>query len=189
MELTTKRLKLVELTFADLEDIHKLHSLPEVDEYNTLGIPTTMDTTAILLNEWLGQQQLAPRSSYIFCIKQFDTNQFVGLIALMLGKVNFKIAEVWYKTLPQYWRYGFATEALKQLLYFGFTDLCLHRIEAGCAVENIASIKVLEKVGMRREGRKRKVLPIRGSWVDNYLYAMLDTDFQCDFDKKGTNTQ
>jgi [ribosomal protein S5]-alanine N-acetyltransferase len=177
MELQTKRLKLAELTFADLEDIHKLHCLPEVDEYNTLGIPSTIHTTAILLNEWLDQQQLTPRSSYIFCIKQFDTSRFVGLIALILGKVNFKIAEVWYKILPEYWRQGFTTEALTQLLYFRFTDLCLHRIEAGCAVENIASIKVLEKVGMTREGHKRKVLPIRGSWVDNYLYAILDTDF------------
>lgn len=178
MEHQTKRLKLVELTFADLEDIHKMHSLPEVDEYNTLGIPATINDTGVLLNGWLDQQQLSPRSSYIFCIKQSDTNRFVGLIALILGKVNFKIAEVWYKTLPEYWRQGFTTEALTQLLNFGFTDLGLHRIEAGCAVENIASIKVLQKVGMTREGRKRKVLPIRGNWVDNYLYAILDTDFK-----------
>lgn len=177
MELQTKRLKLVDLIFADLENIHKLHSLPEVDEYNTLGLPTTIHTTDILLNEWLDQKQLIPRSSYIFCIKQFDTNHFVGLIALVLGKANFKIAEVWYKILPEYWRQGFATEALMRILYFGFTDLGLHRIEAGCAVENIASIKVLEKTGMTKEGSKRKVLPIRGNWVDNYFYAILDTDF------------
>lgn len=80
MELETKRLKLVELTLADLEDIHKLHSLPEVDAYNSLGIPATIHTTAILLNEWLEQQQLSPRSSYIFCIKRSDTSRFVGLI-------------------------------------------------------------------------------------------------------------
>ena len=177
MELQTKRLKLVELTFADLEDIHKLHYLPEVDDVQYIRYSYDNSYYCHLLNEWLDQQQLTPRSSYIFCIKQFDTNCFVGLIALILGKVNFKIAEVWYKILPQYWRQGFTTEALTQLLYFGFTDLCLHRIEAGCAVENIASIKVLEKVGMTREGRKRKVLPIRGNWVDNYLYAILDTDF------------
>ena len=177
MELTTKRLKLVELTFTDLKNIHHLHSLPETDEYNTLGLPATIHTTEILLNEWLDQQQLTPRSSYIFCIKQFDTNCFVGLVALILGKANFKIAEVWYKILPDYWRQGFTTEALKQILSFGFTDLQLHRIEAGCAVENIASIKVLEKVGMTKEGCKRKILPIRGNWVDNYFYAILDTDF------------
>jgi RimJ/RimL family protein N-acetyltransferase len=177
MEFQTARLKLVGLTLADLEDIHQLHSLPETDEYNTLGIPDTIHTTESLLKEWIEQQKIVPRKSYIFCISLSDTNQFVGLIALTLGKINFKIAEVWYKIFPNYWRQGFATEALTQILNFSFTDLELHRIEAGCAVGNIASIKVLEKVGMTREGSKRKILPIRGSWTDNFFYAILDTDF------------
>jgi [ribosomal protein S5]-alanine N-acetyltransferase len=56
-------------------------------------------------------------------------------------------------------------------------SLRLHRIEAGCAVENIPSIKVLEKAGMTREGLKRKKLPIRGEWKDNYFYAILEEDF------------
>lgn len=91
MESKTKRIKLAELTIADLENIHKLHSLPETDEYNTLGIPATMNSTDILLREWLSQQQQMPRSSYIFCIRQVATNRFIGLIALMLGKVILKL--------------------------------------------------------------------------------------------------
>ena len=177
MELRTERLKMVELSYLDLENIHQLHSLPETDKYNTLGIPETIQTTESILKEWLDLQKIIPRQSYIFCIRIIDTNQFVGLIALTLGKINFKIAEVWYKIFPSYWRQGFTTEALTQLLKFSFADLGLHRIEAGCAVENIASIKVLEKVGMTREGSKRKVLPIRGKWTDNFSYAILDTDF------------
>ncbi len=61
-----------------------------------------------------------------------------------------------------HWRKGYTTEALTKLLDFGFNELKLHRIEAGCAIENIASNKVLEKVGMTKEGIKRKILPIRG---------------------------
>ncbi len=177
MEFQTERLKLVGLTLADLEDIHQLHSLPETDEYNTLGIPDTIHTTQILLKEWIEQQNVVPRKSYIFCIRLSDTNQFLGLIALTLGKINFKIAEVWYKIFPNYWRKGFTTKALTQILNFSFTNLELHRVEAGCAVGNIASIKVLEKVGMTREGSKRKILPIRGSWTDNFFCAILETDF------------
>lgn len=177
MELQTERLKLVGLSFADLENIHRLHSLPETDEYNTLGIPDTIQTTENLLIEWLEEQKEIPRKSYIFCIRIPCTNRFVGLIALTLGKINFKIAEVWYKIFPDYWCQGFATEALSQILKFGFTDLKLHRIEAGCAIKNIASIKVLEKAGMTREGSKRKILPIKGNWIDNFFYAILDTDF------------
>jgi len=51
---------------------------------------------------------------------------------------------------------------LPKLVNFGFNESKLHRIEAGCAVENVASIKVPGKVGMTKEGMKRKKLPIRG---------------------------
>lgn len=84
---------------------------------------------------------------------------------------------MWYKLLPAHWGQGLTTEALKALISFGFDQLQLHRIEAGCAVENVASIRVLEKAGLTREGRKRQVLPIRGKWVDNYWFAILETDW------------
>ena len=61
-------------------------------------------------------------------------------------------------------------------LDYGFETLKLHRIEAGTAVGNDRSIRVLERIGMKREGIRRKILPIRGEWVDNYHYAILDDD-------------
>jgi RimJ/RimL family protein N-acetyltransferase len=51
-------------------------------------------------------------------------------------------------------------------------------MEAGCAVENYASIRVLEKVGMQKEGRRRKVLPLQNGWSDNFEFAILDGDFK-----------
>jgi len=63
-------------------------------------------------------------------------------------------------------------------LEYGFIDLKLHRIEACCAVENIASSKTLEKAGFKRECMKRKKLPIRGVWKDNYFYGILEEDFK-----------
>ena len=176
MELQTERLKIGELSLTDLEDIHQLHSLPETDEFNTLGIPAGIQATELLLVEWIGQQKAIPRTSYTFCINLNEKNKLIGLIALNLGKPPFKIAEVWYKIHPSWWRKGYATEALKKIIGFGFFNLGLHRIEAGSAVENIASINTLEKVGMIREGRKREVLPIRGKWVDNYFYSILEKD-------------
>ena len=178
MQIKTQRLILIELSLDYLEAIHALHSLPETDEFNTLGIPDSVQSTRLLLEEWIKQQHTVPRMSYIFCVTLIGANEFVGLIALKLGKPNYRNAEVWYKTLPAFWRQGYTTEALSKLLAFGFADLNLHRIEAGCAVENTASIRVLEKVGMIREGSSRKLLPIRGEWKDNYVYAILETEFE-----------
>jgi ribosomal-protein-alanine N-acetyltransferase len=177
MTLQTDRLNLRQLSITDIDKIHELHSLPETDQFNTLGIPETIQTTEQIVNEWLVEQNAIPRTSYIFCIHNNETKQFIGLIALLLGKPNFRTAEIWYKIHIDYWRQGYTTEALNKLLDFGFNDMGLHRIEAGCAVENIASSKVLEKAGMTKEGMKRKKLPIRGEWKDNYFYAMLEEDF------------
>jgi len=176
MKLNSQRLDLLELCFEDLQDIHQLHSLPEVDEFNTLGIPESIDITSNLISDWIEQQNIVPRSSHIFSIKLINTNEFIGLIALNLGKPKYKSGEVWYKLLPAYWNNGYATEALTAIVNFGFVHLTLHRIEAGCAVDNAASIRVLEKVGMLNEGRSREILPIRGKWVDNYRYAILSSD-------------
>ena len=177
MILQTDRLIFRQVSSDDLSNIHKLHSLPETDEFNTLGIPKSIQETEKIINVWLVSQNAKPQSSYIFCFDLADTKQFIGLIALNIGNPNYLTAEVWYKIDFKYWGQGYTTEALTKLLEFSFNVLKLHRIEAGCAVENIASIKVLEKVGMTREGMKRKKLPIRGEWKDNYFYAILDEDF------------
>jgi len=177
-KLTTNRLHLKIITPDDLDDIHHLHSLPETDQYNTLGIPENKAATEAIVQQWLSQQQVEPDRHFNWRISDGRSRNFVGLIALHLGEGRFRLGEVWYKLLPQYWGQGLATEALKEVLRFCFEELYLHRIEAGCATENIASARVLEKVGMQREGSKRKVLPIRGNWVDNYEYAILEDEWK-----------
>tara|TARA_R110000744_G_scaffold180013_1_gene299008 strand:- start:55 stop:369 length:315 start_codon:yes stop_codon:yes gene_type:complete len=100
----------------------------------------------------------------------------MGLFGFKVGNPKYKRAEVWYKIHSDYWKKGYATEALKAILDFGFDTLKLHRIEAGCAVENIGSIKVLEKSGMVREGRLRQILPLKSGCSDNFQYSILETD-------------
>jgi len=177
-ELTTNRLQLRLIALNDLDEIHQLHSLPETDRYNTLGIPENKADTEAIVQQWLNQQQAEPERHFTWRIADGATQDFIGLIALHLGEVRFKLGEVWYKLLSTYWGQGLATEALQAVLKFSFETLHLHRIEAGCATENLASIRVLEKVGMQREGSKRRVLPIRGQWLDNYEYAILENEWK-----------
>ncbi len=157
--LETIRLNLKEVVLSDLEKIHELHCLPETDEFNTLGIPETIDVTEKIVNDWILAQQQTPRVSYTFSIYLKNSSQFIGTIGIKMGKENYRTAEIWYKLRKDFWGNGYATEALKEVITFGFQSLKLHRIEAGCATENIGSIKVLEKVGMTREGRTRKNYP------------------------------
>jgi len=175
--LKIKQLTLRFIKQSDIENIHKLQSIPEVDKYNTLGIPKDLSETKSVMVSSFEDLKQDTIKRYTFVIELHSTKEFIGLIALNLGNSKYKSAEVWYKLLPKQWRKGYATEALKCLLDFGFNTLKLHRIEAGCAVNNIGSIKVLEKAGMSYEGRKRKTLPLKSGWSDNFEYGILEKDY------------
>lgn len=176
MKLLSDRLKLRFIQFTDLDAIHALHSLPETDLFNTLGIPeNSLETIKVIIPQILAHEQ-EEIVNYTFAIEELSTGVFIGLFGLKLWPVKNRRAEVWYKLHSDHWGKGYATEALNLVLDFGFKTLNLHRIQAGCAVENKASIKVLEKAGMIREGRGRQLLPLKSGWSDNFEYAILESD-------------
>ena len=177
-ELRSERLILKEITKDDLYDIHVLHSTPEVDEFNTLGIPRDIQETRNFLNTILNDQKAPERKHLCWVVRTIYDNKFIGIAGLVFSAPRFKMAEIYFKLLPESWGNGFATELARRIFQFAFQDLGLHRIEAGVATENVRSIRVLEKLGMTREGSRRKILPIRGEWKDNYHYAILDEEFK-----------
>lgn len=176
MILQTERTVLSLIESSDLEAIHKLHSLPETDEFNTLGIPKSIEETEAVIAPWVYENKLDKLRQYTFAIRRLSDNEFIGLFGLKLGAEKYKRGEVWYKILPKFWNQGMATEVLRKVISYSFDELGLHRVQAGCAIENEGSIKVLEKVGMLREGRGRQVLPLKNGWSDNFEYAILDSD-------------
>lgn len=174
--LLTNRLQLKIVGLSDLPMVHELLSIPEVDQYNALGIPTNKEVTAVYLDEWIDNYEM--RKEFVFTLSSFANNSFIGLVSLKVGNPKYSIGSIWYKLHPDFWNKGYATEATMAILKFGFKEVGLHRIEAGCAINNIGSIRVLEKVGMIREGHKRKVLPLKAGWSDNYEFAMLEEDWK-----------
>ncbi len=175
-QLETERLILAEVSQEDMNDIHELHSIPVVDEFNTLGIPETIHDTEKIILPYLEERLKKPRASFMWKIVLKESNQFIGLAGLSLSNDKFKLGEIYYKFHPDFWGKGYATETAKRLIVAGFEDFDLQKVEAGVATENTKSIKVLEKAGMTREGIRRKILPIRGEWKDNYHYAIVKTD-------------
>ncbi len=162
MNIQTARLILREIEWNDLENIHQLHSYPEVDEYNTLGIPKNIKETKEVMKPAIENQNEKIRTLYCWVVEKKKTKKFIGLAGMNAPANRFKIGEIYYKLIPEFWGNGYATEAAKGLVKFGFETLKLHRVEAGVATKNVQSIKVLEKIGMKNEGIRRKILPIRG---------------------------
>lgn len=176
LQIVSERTKLRLIQLSDLEFIHQLHALPETDEFNALGLPKNIEETKAIILPWIEDNQCEEISNYTFIIEQKKESKNIGLFGIKIGNKKYKRAEVWYKIHSDYWNNGFATEVLNSILSFCFDALKLHRVQAGCAVGNIGSIKVLEKVGMIKEGRGRQILPLKSGWSDNFEYAILETD-------------
>ena len=86
--------------------------------------------------------------------------------------------EIGYRIHPHYWRQGYATEAARELLRFGFVDLHLQSITAGCHAKNSASARVLQKIGMRYTRRVPREQLVHGSWEDTLLFAIDRQEWQ-----------
>lgn len=84
--------------------------------------------------------------------------------------------EVGYKFSSEVHRRGYASEALSSVMQLVFSDLKIHRAMAWVLPDNMASIRLLERVGFIREGISRGYLMLHGVWTDHVQYSMLDSD-------------
>lgn len=114
-----------------------------------------------------------------------DDQKMVGhLFFKQTEPKEFLTWELGYIFNPVFHNKGYATESAYGLIHYGFTHLGIHRVIAHCNPENIASWKVLEKIGMKREGYFRKNVFFRTApdgfpiWVDTYEYAILKEDIK-----------
>jgi len=88
-------------------------------------------------------------------------------------------AEIGWCVHPEHGRQGIATEGARELLRLCFVDLGLRRVTANCFVDNVASWRVMEKLGMRREMHTTKDSLLRsGEWADSYMYAILAEEWR-----------
>lgn len=164
------------MTMDDVEEVHAIHSMPEVDRYNTVGIPAHINDTIALMKPIIADRHNRIQKQFAWIIRLKESLTFIGVCGLTQSADRFKIGEIYYNLLPDYWGHGYATDTAKALISFGFERLKLHRIEAGAAVENERSVRVMKKCGMSDEGIRRKILPIRGFWIDGCQFAILEDD-------------
>jgi RimJ/RimL family protein N-acetyltransferase len=103
--------------------------------------------------------------------------QQIGGIGLRI-EMQQQHAELGYWLGVPYWGQGYATEAAREMLRYGFEDLGLHRIFASHFKHNPASGRILKKLGMKYEGCQREHLRKWDQWVDSELYGLLRHEWQ-----------
>jgi RimJ/RimL family protein N-acetyltransferase len=114
-----------------------------------------------------------PRFTYDFALTERGSKEVIGAVGLMLVGFPPNQALVGYVLNRRHWGRGIMSEALKAVLAFGFDNLRLHRVSATCDQRNVASYRVMEKCGMRREGLFLEDKFIKGEWRDTLCYSLL----------------
>jgi ribosomal-protein-alanine N-acetyltransferase len=176
-DLTTPRLSLREFTVDDDLDFYELSTDPVVVRYVAYG-PWTLEEIHQNIAFYTEQQSASPRLSYLLAITLRPENEFIGWCELDVNSPKHREAEISYTLKRQYWGRGYMTEAVQAILEFGFTTLKLHRIFASCHPDNIGSERVMQKIGMQKEGHLRQHRWSQGGWRDSLLYAVLEHEWQ-----------
>lgn len=162
------------MTMADAQDIYAYSNDPKVSEHVLWDTHQSIADSRAYLRYILRQYRNNEPSSWGIELKK--TGQLIGTIGYMWWNQQYQSAEVGYSLSRAYWNSGYMTEALRGVIAFGFDQMRLYRIEAQHEITNPASGRVMEKVGMRKEGVLRGRLYNKNKHIDVVLYAILRGD-------------
>ena len=176
MVLTTERLLLREFVAGDWPAVLAYQNDPRYLRFYAWTRRTPEDVQAFV-GRIVAQQAREPRLKFQLAITLPATGQLIGNAGIRIKTAGGHEADIGYELDPQHWGRGYASEAVRALVQFGFEELHLHRISAHCLAENAASARVLEKLGMRLEGRQRDSEHFKGRYWDTLYYAILDHEF------------
>ncbi len=115
-------------------------------------------------------------TEYPLAIVQKEANAIVGTLTLRVDKLNQR-GELGYWIGQRYWGSGFATEAAKAIIQFGFSKLNLHRIWAQAITRNASSIRVLGKAGLKKEGVLRQHKKLGTRFEDVVVFGLVKNEF------------
>jgi RimJ/RimL family protein N-acetyltransferase len=181
----TERLILRPIEVGDWPAIHRYASLPEVVRYLPHEPFTEEDASAFALrwSEQARQLELAGSKHgdqwpEMLVVQHRADGRIIGHIPFERFSPKYRTREIGWVLDPRYQGKGYATEAARAVLDLAFRQLGLHRVVATCDPRNTASYRVMEKLGMRREGHHRKDVQIRGEWSDEYFYAILEEEWK-----------
>ena len=172
MELKTPRLLLRPFRAGDHAAVHAFAADPQVVRWMDWG-PNTPEETAVFLGISLQSEHETPRTHYRFAVVRSADDAVIGSAELHIESPEHRRGAMGYLIATPAQGQGFATEAARAVLTFGFEQAGLHRISATCDPENAGSARVLEKIGMQREGHLRDYFHIRGEWRDRLTYAAI----------------
>ncbi|MCR6097687.1 GNAT family N-acetyltransferase [Salipaludibacillus agaradhaerens] len=173
-ERQTERLVMRQVKAEDAESLFPIWSDPRVTQFMNITTFSHKNEAVNMINylNELAEQQQALR----FSIIEKKSGRIIGSCGYHLLDLKNEKTEIGYELGYPYWRKGYGTEVVKDLIDAAFLELNLHRIEAKVEPNNVNSIRLLEKVNFLYEGTLRESEKSGDTYSDLQLYSLLKTD-------------
>lgn len=172
--LQGQRTTLREFTAEDLDAVHAIVGDPPVTASLSFD-HRDRDSAAAMLDGIQARAVSESRTEYYLAI----TTAPAGLVGFArLALTGAQAAKLGYAVHANHWRHGYATDAVRTMLAFGFDHLQLHRISAAIGPENAASLRLVDRLGFTPEGRIRDHVFTNGAWRDSLLFSVLASEWQ-----------
>ena len=176
--LETARLVLRPFQAGDLDELHAFHSLPEVARF-LYWEARDLEQVRAVLDTKVHQGVLEDEGQVLaLAVVWPEAGVVVGEVSLHWLSRRHRQGELGFVFHPRYQGRGLATEAAEVVLGLGFDGLGLHRMIGRCDALNVASARVLERLGMRREAHFVENELFKGAWGDELVYAMLEDEWR-----------
>ena len=168
--ITTQRLVIRSFVPYDVPAVHAYTGNPQVMTYVEGGVMTLTQTEAFVAAN-------AGDNARAYAITLRSSGQLIGH-SIFHSWFAPHTYELGWVTHPVFQGQGYATEAAQAMLAYAFETLAAHRVIATCQPENPTSVRVMEKLGMRREGHFRQCIARpNNTWWDEYFYATLASEW------------
>ena len=177
MKLETERLILRDFVKDDWQRVLDYQSDPRYLRYYE-WTERTPEAVQEFVGWFLDHQQQKPRIKFQLAVSLKSNNQLIGNCGIRMDTPNAFQADIGYELDPKHWNHGYATEAAHAIVGFGFSTFGLHRVWSWCVADNLGSAHVLEKLGMRLEGRLRENEYYKGRWWDTLMYGILVDEWE-----------
>jgi [ribosomal protein S5]-alanine N-acetyltransferase len=172
--LTGEGLLFRELTKIDALDLFQIRSNAQVMKYmDSLCMKSLNEAKTLISNIHLQYRQ---HMGITWGIVDPSDNKLIGTFGFWRIIHQHCRAEIGYSLHPDYWGKGIMTKAFKILLEFGFDKLQLHSIEANVNPGNLASIRLLERIGFRKEAHFKENFLFNKQFTDSAIYCLLESD-------------
>ncbi len=175
-QLETENLFLREIKLSDAEAVFQFFSDDEVLKYHDVEAFVSVEQAQMLINSL--HERFKNKWGIRWGIAKKDDNMIIGTCGYGGWVKNSLRAGIGYELAKPYWHQGIMTEALSAMLKFGFEKMELNRIEATVMLDNIASMKLLEKLGFIDEGILREYGYWKGEFHDLKMFSLLKRDYE-----------